>query len=149
MALINKYHQLAFLFTILFLFAGITLSISGETAALPHASFLTAVQITDHTLTGEDTSYTGWSLQVAIGTNSAHVIWREQGATNTGMDLFYHSLPNGTTQRLSDNTVSTNTTVMYPAIRLSTTDTPHVIWEEYTTNSVDFRDVYYWNPNDG
>ena len=142
-------NQLSFLLLLL-LFSGVILTVSGETAASPQEEFLTAVQITDHALTGEDTSYSGGSsLHMVVGTNAAHIIWREQGTTNTGFDLFYRSLPNGTTQRLSDNSISNNTSVIFPSIRLSSTDTPHVIWEEYATNTVDFRDIYYWNPNDG
>lgn len=141
------YKSNALLFSLVF-FVVLTLWINQQTAASPQASFLTAVQMTDHSLTGEDT-YVGGFLQVAMGTNAAHVIWREQGTTNTGTDLFYHSLPNGTTQRLSDNTVSNDTGVFFPVIWLSSTETPHVIWEEYATNTVDFRDIYYWNPNDG
>ncbi len=145
----SSYKSKALWFS-LFIFIVLTFGIYKQTAASPQASFLTAVQITDHALTGEDTSYpSGNTLHVVVGTNAAHIIWREQGATNNGFDLFYRSLPNGTTQRLSDNSISNNTTVMFPAIRLSSTDTPHVIWEEYATNTVDFRDIYYWNPNDG
>ena len=148
MTCIKKYRKLATLFTLLLLFAGVILLISGETAASPQGSFLTAVQMTDHLLTGEDTSYNS-ALRVAMGTNSAHVIWREQNTANTGTDLFYRSLPHGTTQRLSNVLVANNSHVfIYPSIQVSATDVPHVIWEEYTS-SVDSRDVNYWNPVDG
>lgn len=145
---ISKYHKPAFFLTVLILFAAVTLLTWGETAASPQGSFLTAVQMTDHALTGEDTMYIGGSLHVKMGTNSAHVIWREQKTANNGTDLFYRSLPNGTTQRLSDTASAKNVGVFFPALYISDTNTPHVIWEEYTS-AVDSRDINYWNPNDG
>ncbi len=148
MALINTNHKLTFLFLTLLLFGGVTLISWGETAASPQGSYLTAVQITDHALTGEDTSYSR-TLRVAMGPNNAHVFWREQNTANTGFDLFYRSLPGGTTQRLSNVVAANNADVfLYPTIQISAVNIPHVIWEEYTS-SFDSRDVNYWNPVDG
>lgn len=143
-----RFPKYRFLLPLLLLFGSILLTVSGKTAASPQGGYLTAVQITDHALTGEDISYIGGYLNAAIGRNSAHVLWREQNTTNTGTDLFYRSLPNGTTQRLSDITNANNAGVFFPILNVSETDTPHVVWEEYN-NTVDARDLNYWNPSDG
>lgn len=148
MNFITKYRKLADLLTILLLFTGVTMISWGKTAALPQGSYLTAVQMTDHTLTGEDLQYLPFSLNAAMGTNGAHVLWREQNTANTGKDLFYRSLPNGTTQRLSNSSAGNNTIIFHQSITVSAADIPHVIWEEYTS-SVDSRDINYWNPIDG
>ena len=148
MSFVHHLRKPIFLLTLLFLLVGIMVNLSGKTAASPQGSYLTAVQMTDHVLTGEDASY-NLGLRVAMGPNAAHVIWRERNTTSIGSDLFYRSLPNGTTQRLSDVVSANNADVfLYPSIQVSTNNIPHVIWEEYTS-SVDFRDINYWNPIDG
>lgn len=138
--------KLTFLLPLLLLFGGILLVVSGETAASPQGGYLTAVQLTDHALTGEDAPVI--SMQLGTSRNAGHIIWQEQNLSNTNSDLYYRSVPNGTTQRISDIADSNGNVITFPLMKISTAGVPHVVWEE-DTGTAESRDLYYWNPNDG
>lgn len=141
-----SFHKSNVVWLSLFLFVVLTLGIYKQTTASPQGIALTTVQISDHTLTGEDVSTN--SMQMMTSSNAAHIIWQEQNLAGTNSDLFYRTIPNGVTQRLSDIGDTNGNVIAFPTFRVSSTGVPHVIWEE-DTGTAESRDLYYWNPNDG
>lgn len=112
-------------------------------------SILTTQLLSDHDLTIADSTFNNYGYGVEISGSVAHVIWQESGNDTEGIDLFYRQLPDGSTVRLSDPTLSEgDVNPVWFDTAVAPDGTFHMIWLE-DTNTTEAGDLFYWSANTG